>query len=461
MKELLKEVFVDQLYQDIAELKQNVPQVQTDFLISNLLVATSLLINNRISIQPNNHPKSDLNLYVLNVGHSGIGKSISSKPFINALGMLQRQEREQSLIDKEFCETCKAVERDSNEPLTPEQKEIRATELILSNPKYVEAGFGSWRTTYTPGPEFYITNFTPEALTKINYSCNKTGFIYADEYDKLINSVTRTKTVNDPCQFFTSLFDGEQISIIRKNSESESIDISLSLLINTTTANFKDSVNKNGFFHNGFGARLLYTYNSNEYHRTDLVPSSGTTFEDFSSKMHRLLDFLYDKYYKQDVEINYVIHEDLFHVINLAEKNIEETLDNSELPENIITTYKTRIRVMLLKLIALTEVINYTYLNEKEIIMSEMKVTEEMINRGSKLLNFFVQNFIELFAPKKTLKPEQEALLAQLTKGKAYAKDYLLTLTNMSESTLRRFLDARSDLFSSETIDRKKIYTIL
>jgi hypothetical protein len=147
-------------------------------------------------------------------------------------------------------------------------------------------------------------------------------------------------------------------------------------------------------------------------------------------------------------------------MLNDIEKNIEITLDNSDLSENILSTYKTRIRVMLLKLIALTEIINSAYSGHR-LEGPEVVVSEEMIKRGSKLLNFFIENFIELFGEKKKLKPDQETLMAQLTKGHAYPKDYLLSLTNMSESKLRRFLESRPDLFSSEIIDKKKIYTVL
>jgi hypothetical protein len=456
------EIFNEELFKDLTQLKQNVPQVHTEFIVSNLLASASLFTNNRFLISPKNHPKTSTNLYIMNVAGSGCGKSISSKPFINTLGMMQKNERELSIIEKKFAETCRGRERDASEPLTSDQKVKIADSLLHSYPIYKTYGvnINGWTTSHTPRPEFFITDFSPEALTKINTSKNHTGYIYSDEYDKLISSVTRTKTVNDPHQFFTSLFDGEHVSIIRKNSDSESIDITLTLMINTTTSNFKDSVNKNGFFHNGFGARILYVYNSNDYQRIDIIPSSGLTLEQFNNKMYRLLDNLYEYYYKNEDQIEFIIPENLFPMLNDIEKKTDIILDNSELPENIITTYKTRIRVMLMKLIALTEVINVTYSNTK-IKGSEVTVTEEMINRGDKLLTFFVSNFIELFGAKKSLKPEQESLMAQLTKGHTYTKDYLLTLTEMSESTLRRFLESRTDMFSSEIIERKKNYTVL
>jgi hypothetical protein len=398
----------------------------------------------------------------MNVAGSGCGKSISSKPINKVLGNLQKNERELYSIEKRFAEACKARERDSIESISFQQMENFANGLIHSNQDYKTCGINikGWTTSCKHRPEFFVTDFTPEALTKINTSKNHTGYIYCDEYDKLINSVTRTKTVNDPHQFFTSLFDGEHVSIIRKNSDSESIDISLTLMINTTTSNFKDSVNKNGFFHNGFGARLLYVFNGADYQRTDIVPSSGVTMDQFDTKIYRLLDFLFENYYKNEDRLDFVIPEDLFPMLNDIEKNIEITLDNSDLSENILSTYKTRIRVMLLKLIALTEIINSAYSGHR-LEGPEVVVSEEMIKRGSKLLNFFIENFIELFGEKKKLKPDQETLMAQLTKGHAYPKDYLLSLTNMSESKLRRFLESRPDLFSSEIIDKKKIYTVL
>lgn len=457
-----KEILNEELFGDLTELKQNVQQVHTEFIISNLFASASLFTNNRVFISPRNHPKVSTNLYIMNVAGSGCGKSISSKPINKVLGNLQKNERELYSIEKRFADACKAKERDAAESINFQQMENFANGLMHSNPDYKTCGVNikGWTTSYKQRPEFFVTDFTPEALTKINTSKNHTGYIYCDEYDKLINSVTRTKTVNDPHQFFTSLFDGEHVSIIRKNSDSESIDISLSLMINTTTSNFKDSVNKNGFFHNGFGARLLYVFNGADYQRTDIVPSSGVTLDQFDTKVYRLLDFLFENYYKNEDRLNFVIPEDLFPMLNGIEKNIENTLDNSDLSENILTTYKTRIRVMLIKLIALTEIINSAYSGHR-LEGPEVMVSDEMIMRGSKLLNFFIENFIELFGEKKILKPDQEALVAQLTKGHAYAKDYLLTLTNMSESKLRRFLEGRPDLFSSEIIDRKKNYTVL
>jgi len=375
---------------------------------------------------------------------------------------MQKCERDLSNIEKKFAETCRARERDAKEPLTHDDKEKIVSGLKFSTPIFNTYGVNihGWTTTHTPRPEFFVTDFSPEALTKINTSKNHTGFIYSDEYDKLISSVTRTKTVNDPHQFFTSLFDGEHVSIIRKNSDSESIDIALTLMINTTTSNFKDSVNKNGFFHNGFGARILYVVKNSDYQRIDLVPSSGLTLEQFNNKIYSLLDNLFEYYYKDDRKIEFVIPEVLFPILNEIEKKIDIALDNSELPENLATTYKTRIRVMLLKLIALIEIINVTY-SKTKIKETEVIVSEAMLYRGEKLLLFFVTNFIELFGTKKSLKPDQEALMAQLTKGHNYDKDYLLTLCNMSEPKLRRFLESRTDLFSSEIIDRKKIYTVL
>ena len=65
---------------------------------------------------------------------------------------------------------------------------------------------------------------------------------------------------------------------------------------------------------------------------------------------------------------------------------------------------------MLMKLIALTEIINSAY-SGHILIGPEIVVSEEMIMRGSKLLNFFIENFIELFGEKKILKPDQEALV--------------------------------------------------
>lgn len=457
-----KEILNDELFKDLTELKQNVPQVHTEFIISNLFASASLFTNNRIFVSPRNHPKVSTNLYIMNVAGSGCGKSISSKPINKVLGNLQKNERELYAIEKRFAEACKAKDRDSAEPITLQQMESFANGLMHSNPDFTTCGLNikGWTTSCKHRPEFFITDFTPEALTKINTSKNHTGYIYCDEYDKLINSVTRTKTVNDPHQFFTSLFDGEHVSIIRKNSDSESIDISLTLMINTTTSNFKESVNKNGFFHNGFGARLLYIFNSADYQRTEIVPTNGVTLDQFDLKVYRLLDFLFENYYKNEDRFDFVIPEELFPTLNDIERTIENTLDNSDLSENILTTYKTRIRVMLMKLIALTEIINSAYFGHK-LEGPEIIVTKEMILHGSKLLNFFIENFIELFGEKKMLKPEQDALIAQLTKGHAYPKDYLLTLTNMSESKLRRFLESRPDLFKSEIIDRKKIYTVI
>jgi len=455
-------IFNEELFKDLTELKQNVPQVHTEFIISNLLAAVSLFTNNKIFISPINHPSTSTNLYIMNVAGSGCGKSISSKPFINTLGSMQKDERDLNKIEKNFAETCKIREREAIEPLTNGEKVKIGEEIIFSTPAYKTHGTNirGWTTNHAPRPEFFITDFTPEALIKINTSLNHTGYIYADEYDKLISSVTRTKTVNDPHQFFTSLFDGEHVSIIRKNSDSESIDISLTLMINTTTSNFKESVNKNGFFHNGFGARILYVINNADYNRIDIVPAKGLTLDQFRVKMYQLLDNLYCYYYKNDAKIDFVIPEHLFKILNDIESKIDITLDNSELPENLITTYKTRIHVMLMKLIALVEVVNITY-TQTEIKESVVSVTEEMIYRGDKLLNFFVSNFIELFSTKKQLKPEQESLIVQLTKGKTYEKEYLLSLTSMSESTVRRFLDSRTDLFSSEIIGKKKNYTVL
>jgi hypothetical protein len=447
------EIFNEELFKDLTQLKQNVPQVHTEFIISNLLASVSLFTNNRFFISPKNHPKTSTNLYIMNV---------SSKPFINTLGTMQKNERELSKIEKKFAENCRAREREASETLTSDQKNKIAEGLLYSNPIYKTFGVNidGWTTSHTSRPEFFITDFSPEALTKINTSKNHTGYIYSDEYDKLISSVTRTKTVNDPHQFFTSLFDGEHVSIIRKNSDSESIDITLTLMINTTTSNFKDSVNKNGFFHNGFGARLLYVFNNAEYERIDIIPSVGLTLEEFNNKIYRLLDNLYEYYYKNEDVIEFVIPENLFSKLNEIEKTIDITLDNSELNENIITTYKTRIHVMLMKLISLIEIINVTY-NQKRIKEPTITVTEDMIIRGGKLLTFFVSNFINLFGAKNALKPDQEALMAQLTKGRTYDKEHLLTLTSMSESTLRRFLETRTDLFTSEIIEKKKIYKVL
>jgi len=456
-----KEIFNEELFNDLTQLQQNVPQVHTGFVVSNMLASASLFTNNRILISPKNHPKTSTNLYVMNVAGSGCGKSISSKPFINTLGMMQKNERHLSSIEKRFAEACKNKERDSAESLDKEEKERFAQGLIYSNDEYQTFGvnINGWTTSYSPRPEFFITDFSPEALTKINFSKNQTGYIFCDEYDKLVNSVTRTKTVNDPHQFFTSLFDGEHVSIIRKNSDSESIDIALTLMVNTTTSNFKASVNKNGFFHNGFGARILYVFNGADYQRIDLMPSCGITLEQFGLNIYRLLDCLYDYYYKKEEQVEFIIPEHQFPLLNEIEKKIEIRLDESDLPDNLITTYKTRTHVMLMKLISLVEVINTAY-REIRLTRPEIEVTEEMILRGSKLLNFFVTNFIDLFGEKKQLKPEQEALLAQLKKGQSYTKEYL-TLTKMSEPKMRRFLDAIPELVRSEIIDRKKTYMLL
>jgi hypothetical protein len=456
------EIFNEELFNDLTQLKENVPQVHTEFIISNLLAAVSLFTNNRFYISPKNHPKISTNVYIMNVAGSGCGKSISSKPFINTLGMMQKNERELGIIEKKFAESCRARERDATEPLSSDQKEKIVNGLLFSTPIFKTYGVNihSWTTSHTPRPEFFITDFSPEALTKINTSKNHTGYIYSDEYDKLISSVTRTKTVNDPHQFFTSLFDGEHVSIIRKNSDSESIDIALTLMINTTTSNFKDSVNKNGFFHNGFGARILYVVNNADYQRVDIVPSNGLTLEQFNIKIYRLLDNLFENYYKDNCKIEFVIPESLFPILNDVEKKIHALLDSSDLSENLITTYKTRIRVMLMKLIALVDIINVTY-SQTKIIETEISVTEDMLYRGEKLLTFFVNNFVELFGTKNPLKPDQEALLAQLTKGHCYDKEYLLSICKMSESKLRRFLESRQDLFASEIIGKKKNYTVL
>ena len=95
-----KEIFNEELFNDLTQLQQNVPQVHTGFVVSNMLASASLFTNNRILISPKNHPKTSTNLYVMNVAGSGCGKSISSKPFINTLGMMQKNERHLSSIEK-------------------------------------------------------------------------------------------------------------------------------------------------------------------------------------------------------------------------------------------------------------------------------------------------------------------------------------------------------------------------
>ncbi len=457
----LKEVLIEPLHNDIRDLVENNPHIKIDYLISNLYVSASLFTNNRVNIKPYNHPKINTNIYLMNIGGTGTGKSQSAKPFITPLGSIQKDERIMAGIEKQFVEECTQKQRDSKKPLSMAEKNEFARTLLNSNPIYKGVDLNGWTTVTRSCPEFYITDFTPEALGKINFSDNKTALIYCDEYDKLINSVTRTRTVNDPCQFFTSLFDGEHVSIIRKGSDSESIDISLSLMVNTTIDNFKNSVNKNGFFGNGFGARFLYVVNMDDYQRRDLIPINGMTLDQFNGKMEILLRFLYDFYYKTKTEYNLVIPVNLFEHVNKIEENLENLLDDSELDINMINAYKTRLRIMLLKLVALTEIINYTYTTKKELSHTEIYVTDKMINRGAALMKFFINNFIELFSSKKPLKPDQEALLAQLTKGRTYAKEYLLKLTKMSEPTLRRFVESRNDLFESEIIDRKKHYKFL
>ena len=52
---------------------------------------------------------------------------------------------------------------------------------IYSNDEYQTFGvnINGWTTSYSPRPEFFITDFSPEALTKINFSKNQTGYIFA------------------------------------------------------------------------------------------------------------------------------------------------------------------------------------------------------------------------------------------------------------------------------------------
>jgi ribosomal protein L30E len=459
MKLLSKEILNENLYNDLKLFAEQDYRVNPDIFVTNYLYFASFFCSDRIKLALGNDRPTNSNLFMTVVGNSGLGKSYINQFFYKPIMDIQTELHIQDKVLNQFANACRNY-NDSNDDLTPEQKEG----FVIGYNKKHNTDFTQFITSYVIPHVFTVNDFSPEALSiKFKGTKNNTILLNADEFEELQNNVSRTKTVENTFSFLTTYFDGKTELIIRKTQDDLIInDAKLAVLANTVPSTF-EKLKHSEFFNSGLGYRhLFYINNQTNIEDPTLAVKSSigiSIYDQYQAKIGNIFrTFFFNMVYmsegemvilKINEEANLKVYNEC--VLRLWNDHIKT---NDNLRDSQKESFRSRLSTMFNKCILNTFIMNYSYGNRLRFPFDSSELTADDIMRGYYVYDFYLSHMVYIFdiTPKSDLTQTEQRILELLEIGKPYdrngVKAEVLKMGIGSESTFKRMMLKKSKQFT-------------